>query len=120
MIGYHLLVIALFFSFVTREWAWRCAAGQLPCRNRRGCRINTSWMIALAGDGGVDRRHSGMHDRARWCSWSRTMDAGVLIYGFAAAVLGGLTSPFGAVVGGFLVGGSKISSGPISRGSAMN
>ena len=30
--------------------------------------------------------------------------AGVLIYGFAAAVLGGLTSPFGAVVGGFLVG----------------
>src|SRR5438552_1717687 len=29
---------------------------------------------------------------------------GVLIYGFAAAVLGGLTSPLGAVVGGFLVG----------------
>ena len=28
----------------------------------------------------------------------------LLIYGFAAAVLGGLTSPFGAVVGGFLVG----------------
>ena len=28
----------------------------------------------------------------------------MLIYGFAAAVLGGLTSPFGAVVGGFLVG----------------
>ena len=32
------------------------------------------------------------------------MMGGVLIYGFAAAVLGGLTSPFGAVVGGFLVG----------------
>src|SRR5258708_2588174 len=29
---------------------------------------------------------------------------GVLIYGFAAAVLGGLTSPLGAVIGGFLVG----------------
>ena len=28
----------------------------------------------------------------------------LLIYGFAAAVLGGLTSPFGAVAGGFLVG----------------
>ena len=28
----------------------------------------------------------------------------LLIYGFAAAVLGGLTSPLGAVVGGFLVG----------------
>jgi len=32
------------------------------------------------------------------------MMLGTLIYGFAAAVLGGLTSPFGAVVGGFLVG----------------
>ena len=32
------------------------------------------------------------------------MMLGVLIYGFAAAVLGGLTSPFGAVIGGFLVG----------------
>jgi len=32
------------------------------------------------------------------------MMGGVLIYGFAAAVLGGLTSPFGAVIGGFLVG----------------
>ena len=28
----------------------------------------------------------------------------LLIYGFAATVLGGLTSPLGAVVGGFLVG----------------
>ena len=32
------------------------------------------------------------------------MMLGVLLYGFAAAVLGGLTSPLGAVIGGFLVG----------------
>jgi branched-chain amino acid transport system permease protein len=32
------------------------------------------------------------------------MMVGVLVYGFAAAVLGGLTSPLGAVIGGFLVG----------------
>src|SRR5438309_10922315 len=32
------------------------------------------------------------------------MMGGVLIYGFAAAVLGGLTSPLGAVIGGLLVG----------------
>jgi branched-chain amino acid transport system permease protein len=32
------------------------------------------------------------------------MMGGVLLYGFAAAVLGGLTSPLGAVVGGLLVG----------------
>jgi branched-chain amino acid transport system permease protein len=29
---------------------------------------------------------------------------GVLLYGFAGAVLGGLTSPAGAVAGGFAVG----------------
>ena len=28
----------------------------------------------------------------------------ILLYGFAGAVLGGLTSPAGAVLGGFLVG----------------
>jgi branched-chain amino acid transport system permease protein len=32
------------------------------------------------------------------------MMAGVLLYGFAGAVLGGLSSPLGAVVGGILVG----------------
>jgi branched-chain amino acid transport system permease protein len=32
------------------------------------------------------------------------MMLGVLLYGFAGAVLGGLTSPAGAVIGGFLVG----------------
>ena len=32
------------------------------------------------------------------------MMVGVLLYGFAAAVLGGLTSPLGAVIGGFLMG----------------
>ena len=31
-------------------------------------------------------------------------DAGVLIYAFAAAVLGGIDSPVGAVVGGLLLG----------------
>jgi branched-chain amino acid transport system permease protein len=32
------------------------------------------------------------------------MMLGILLYGFAGAVVGGLTSPGGAVVGGFLVG----------------
>lgn len=32
------------------------------------------------------------------------MMSGVLIYGFAAAILGGITSPVGAIVGGLLVG----------------
>ena len=32
------------------------------------------------------------------------MMLGILLYGFAGAVVGGLTSPGGAVIGGFLVG----------------
>jgi branched-chain amino acid transport system permease protein len=32
------------------------------------------------------------------------MMLGILLYGFAGAVVGGLTSPGGAVVGGFLMG----------------
>jgi branched-chain amino acid transport system permease protein len=32
------------------------------------------------------------------------MMAGILLYGFAGALVGGITSPGGAVAGGFLVG----------------
>ena len=32
------------------------------------------------------------------------MMAGILLYGFAGALVGGISSPGGAVVGGFLVG----------------
>ncbi len=32
------------------------------------------------------------------------MMGGILLYGFAAAVLGGIDNPWGAVLGGFLVG----------------
>ena len=35
------------------------------------------------------------------------MRRGILLCGFAGAVLGGLTSPGGAVVGGFIVGVSE-------------
>jgi len=30
--------------------------------------------------------------------------AGILLYGFAAALLGGIDNPWGAVIGGFIVG----------------
>jgi branched-chain amino acid transport system permease protein len=42
------------------------------------------------------------------------MMLGVLLYGFAGAVLGGLSSPGGAVAGGFAAGSSKTSQGPSS------
>ncbi len=44
------------------------------------------------------------------------MMGGVLIYGFAAAVLGGLTSPLGAVVGGSWSASSRTSPAPYIPG----
>src|SRR6201993_4994781 len=66
--------------------------------------INTSWMIALGwGMAAAIGSIAGMLI-APVVFLEPNMMGGVLIYGFAAAVLGGLSSPFGAVVGGFLVG----------------
>src|SRR5258708_2323721 len=66
--------------------------------------INTSWMIALGwGMAAAIGAIAGMLI-APVVFLEPNMMLGVLIYGFAAAVLGGLTSPLGAVVGGFLVG----------------
>src|ERR1700724_627400 len=50
------------------------------------------------------RAAASLPESARLVFLEPNMMGGVLIYGFAAAVLGGLTSPLGAVIGGFLVG----------------
>ena len=99
-----LLLIALYIFFqYTRVGLAMRAAASLP-ESARLVGINTSWMIALgwgmaAGIGAI----AGILI-APVVFLEPNMMGGVLIYGFAAAVLGGLTSPFGAVVGGFLVG----------------
>src|SRR6201985_3734307 len=105
MIGVpFLLLVALYFFFqYTRVGLAMRAAASVP-ESARLVGINTSWMIALgwgmaAGIGAI----AGMLI-APVVFLEPNMMGGVLIYGFAAAVLGGLTSPFGAVVGGFLVG----------------
>ena len=85
-------------------WALRC--GPPPrCRNWRGWSASTPrWMIALGwGMAAAIGSIAGMLI-APVVFLEPNMMGGVLIYGFAAAVLGGLTSPLGAVVGGFLVG----------------
>src|SRR5712691_10865226 len=89
MIGVTVLLLMLLFFFFrfTRMGLAMRAAASLP-ESARLVGINTSWMIALGGGmaaaiGAID---------------------GMLMFGFAAAVLGALTSPLGAVVGGFLVG----------------
>ena len=98
-----LLVLLYFFFQYTRVGLAMRAAATLP-ESARLVGINTSWMIALGwGMAAAIGAIAGMLI-APVVFLEPNMMGGVLIYGFAAAVLGGLTSPFGAVIGGFLVG----------------
>jgi branched-chain amino acid transport system permease protein len=105
MIGVTVLMLIglyAFFQFTRIGLAMRAAAA-LP-ESARLVGINTSWMIALGwGMATAIGAVAGILI-APVVFLEPNMMGGVLIYGFAAAVLGGLTSPLGAVVGGFLVG----------------
>ncbi|MBN9043881.1 MAG: branched-chain amino acid ABC transporter permease [Rhizobiales bacterium 62-47] len=105
MIGVTIaLLIALFFFFrFTRIGLAMRAAATLP-ESARLVGINTSWMIALGwGMASAIGAIAGILI-APVVFLEPNMMLGILLYGFAAAVLGGLTSPLGAVIGGFLVG----------------
>jgi branched-chain amino acid transport system permease protein len=105
MIGVTLLMLGLLYLFFrgTRlGLAMRAAAANPVSARLVGIRVG--WMTALgwgmaASIGAV----AGMLI-APVVFLEPNMMLGVLLYGFAGAVLGGLTSPAGAVVGGFLVG----------------
>ncbi|WP_438278851.1 branched-chain amino acid ABC transporter permease [Nitrobacter sp.] len=105
MIGVILLVLAVlfvFFRFTRIGLAMRAAAMQPESARLVG--IDTGRMIALGwGMAAAIGAVAGMLI-APVVFLDPNMMGGVLIYGFAAAVLGGLSSPLGAVVGGFLVG----------------
>jgi branched-chain amino acid transport system permease protein len=105
MIGVTLLMLLglyFFFQYTRMGLAMRAAAS-LP-ESARLVGINTSWMVALGwGMAAAIGAIAGILI-APVVFLEPNMMLGVLIYGFAAAVLGGLSSPFGAVVGGFLVG----------------
>ena len=105
MVGVTLVLLALLFIFFrfTRVGLAMRAAASLP-ESARLVGINTSWMIALGwGMESAIGAIAGMLI-APVVFLEPNMMGGILLYGFAAAVLGGLTSPLGAVVGGFLVG----------------
>ena len=105
MIGVTVLLLILLFIFFqyTRIGLAMRAAASLP-ELARLVGINTSWMIALGwGMASAIGAIAGMLI-APVVFLEPNMMGGVLIYGFAAAVLGGLNSPLGAVTGGFLVG----------------
>jgi branched-chain amino acid transport system permease protein len=108
MIGVTLVLLTLLFVFFrfTRIGLAMRASASLP-ESARLVGINTSWMVALGwGMAASIGAIAGMLI-APVVFLEPNMMGGVLLYGFAAAVLGGLSSPGGAVIGGFLVGISE-------------
>jgi branched-chain amino acid transport system permease protein len=100
-----LVVVALlwaFFRFTKLGLAMRAAAIGSDASRLLGVRVG--WMYAMGwGFAAVLGAVSGMMV-APIVFLSPTMMQAVLIYAFAAALLGGIESPVGAVVGGLLLG----------------
>src|SRR4029077_3880273 len=99
-----LLLAALygFFRFTRVGLAMRAAANDPVSARLVGIRVG--WMTALGwGMAAAIGAIAGMMI-APIVFLEPNMMLGVLLYGFAGAVLGGLNSPGGAVAGGFLVG----------------
>jgi len=97
-----LLLLFLFFRYTTLGLAMRAAA-QNPTSSRL-CGIRVGWMLALGwGLAATFGAVAGMMV-APVVFLDPNMMGGIQIYAFAAATVGGFTSPLGAVVGGLLVG----------------
>ncbi|SPE21090.1 Branched-chain amino acid transport system permease [Burkholderiales bacterium] len=104
-IGVMLAVLSLlvvFFRYTPLGLAMRAAA-QNPTSSRLvGIRVD--WMLALGwGLAGAIGSVAGMMI-APVVFLDPNMMSGVLLYAFAAALLGGIDNPVGAVLGGLLVG----------------
>jgi branched-chain amino acid transport system permease protein len=104
-IGITLMVLValyLFFRFTPLGLAMRAVA-QNPLSSRL-VGIRVGWMLALGwGLAAAVGAVAGMLV-APIVYLEPNMMAGVLLYAFAAALVGGIDNPFGAVVGGFMVG----------------
>ena len=99
-----LLLVALyvFFSYTRIGLAMRAAADNPASAQLVGVRVG--WMVALGwGMAAAIGAVAGMMI-APVVFLEPNMMLGILLYGFAGAVLGGLNSPGGAVVGGLLMG----------------
>ena len=104
-IGVTLVVLAVlyvFFRFTPVGLAMRAAA-QNPVSSRL-VGIRVGWMLALGwGLAAAVGAVAGMMI-APIVYLDPNMMSGILLYAFAAALLGGIDSPGGAVLGGFVVG----------------
>jgi branched-chain amino acid transport system permease protein len=104
-IGVTLIVLTLlwaFFRFTSLGLAMRAAAQNPGSSRLVGIRV--AWMLALGwGLAAAVGAVAGMMV-APIVYLDPNMMAGILLYAFAAALIGGIDSPGGAVLGGFLVG----------------
>lgn len=92
----------VFFRLTPLGLAMRAAAQNPDSARLVGIRV--SWMLALGwGLAAAIGSVAGMMI-APVVFLDPNMMTGILLYGFAAALLGGIDSPLGAVVGGFVVG----------------
>jgi branched-chain amino acid transport system permease protein len=95
-------LLAVFFKYTKLGLALRAAAVNRESSRLVGVRV--SWMLALGwGIAAVLGAVAGMMI-APVVFLDPNMMQTILLYAFAAAVLGGLDSPVGAVVGGLLLG----------------
>ena len=104
-IAVMLVVLALLYSFLrfTPVGLAMRAAAQNP-ESARLVGIRVSWMLGLGwGLSAAIGAVAGMMV-APVVYLDPNMMGGILLYGFAAALLGGIDNPWGAVIGGFIVG----------------
>lgn len=105
VVGVTLLMLGLltvFFRYTTLGLAMRAAAQNAASARMMGIRV--SWMLALGwGLAAAIGAVAGMLV-APIVFLDPNMMTGILVYGFAGALVGGIGSPFGAVIGGFIVG----------------
>jgi len=97
-----LALLYLFFGYTRIGLAMRATAANPESARLVGIRVG--WMIALGwGMAAAIGAVAGMMI-APVVFLEPNMMLSILLYGFAGAVVGGLTSPIGAVLGGFAVG----------------
>ena len=97
-----LLLLFAFFRFTPIGLAMRAAAQNPDSARLVGIRV--SWMLGLGwGLAAAIGAVAGMMV-APVVFLDPNMMGGILLYGFAAALLGGVDNPVGAVIGGFIVG----------------
>jgi branched-chain amino acid transport system permease protein len=97
-----LLLVYVFFRFTELGLAMRASAENPPASRLVGVRVG--WMIALGwGLAAVLGAVAGMMT-APIVYLEPNMMSGVVVYAFAAALLGGIENPWGAPIGGFMVG----------------